>query len=47
VLPIATCGRKISKLLQKERYQVEFLEFKGGHEMPMPIKKQALQWLMK
>jgi phospholipase/carboxylesterase len=47
VLPIATCGRKISKVLTKEKYRVEFVEFKGGHEMPVPIKRQALQWLMK
>ena len=37
ILPIDQCGRPIAYSLHQNGYQVEYIEFEGGHEMPDPI----------
>ncbi len=45
ILPIDACGRPIVAGLRKADYDVEFLEFDGGHEMPEPVVRAGFQWL--
>jgi phospholipase/carboxylesterase len=32
--------------LQAEGYEVDYLEFDGGHEVPGDIARRALAWLL-
>ena len=45
ILPIDQCGRSIVAGLRGADYDVEYLEFDGGHEMPEPVIRAAFQWL--
>jgi phospholipase/carboxylesterase len=45
ILPIDTCGRPIVAGLRAGGYDVEYLEFDGGHEMPEPVVRAGFQWL--
>jgi phospholipase/carboxylesterase len=45
ILPIDACGRPIVAGLRNADYDVEYVEFDGGHEMPEPIVRSAFQWL--
>lgn len=45
VLPIDRCSRRIVPALRKQGYDVRFLEFEGGHEIPEDIVDEALAWL--
>ncbi len=46
ILPIDKCGRPIAMSLHQNGYDVEFIEFDGGHEMPDPIIRASLSWLV-
>ncbi|HET7093965.1 MAG TPA: hypothetical protein VFI22_10815, partial [Thermomicrobiales bacterium] len=46
VLPIDRCSRRIAPQLRAEGYEVEYVEFDGGHEVPTDIARRALAWLL-
>ena len=46
ILPIDRCGRPIAKGLHQLGYDVEYIEFDGGHEMPDPIIRASFSWLV-
>ncbi|HEU5434540.1 MAG TPA: hypothetical protein VFU81_22900 [Thermomicrobiales bacterium] len=46
VLPIDRCSRRIVPQLRADGYDVEYLEFDGGHEVPADIARRALAWLL-
>jgi phospholipase/carboxylesterase len=45
ILPIDRCGRPIAVGLHNNGYDVEYIEFQGGHEMPDPIIRASFSWL--
>lgn len=45
VLPIAGAGRVISQQLVAAGYDVDYVEFSGGHEVPATIAQQAIAWV--
>ena len=45
VLPIERCSRRLVPALERQGYDVTYEEFAGGHEVPLPIREQALDWL--
>jgi phospholipase/carboxylesterase len=45
ILPIDRCGRPIAAALRRQRYEVTFREFDGGHAVPPDIADQAMKWL--
>jgi phospholipase/carboxylesterase len=45
ILPIDRCGRPIAAALRRQRYEVTFREFPGGHTVPPEIAGQAMTWL--
>ena len=45
ILPIDRCSRVIVPLLRRSGYDVEYVEFEGGHEVPTDIRERALRWL--
>ena len=47
ILPIEGCGRPIAAGLQNSGYDLEYVEFDGGHEMPERIVRAAFQWLVR
>jgi phospholipase/carboxylesterase len=47
ILPIDMCGRPIVAGLKGAGYDVEYVEFDGGHEMPEPVIRSAFRWLTK
>ncbi len=38
-------GREIVRQLKEEGYDVTYLEFEGGHEVPDPVAREAFAWL--
>lgn len=46
VLPIDPCSRRVVAQLQRQDYSVNYKEFSGGHEIPDPISKKAVEWLL-
>ncbi len=46
ILPIDKCGRPIAIGLHNNGYQVEYIEFDGGHEMPDEIIRASFSWLV-
>ena len=44
VLPIARTSHRIVPLLRSHGYDVEYVEFDGGHEMPEDVVRRALTW---
>jgi phospholipase/carboxylesterase len=46
VLPIERCSRRIVPQLRADGYEVEYVEFDGGHEVPDAIARRALAWLL-
>lgn len=44
VLPIAACSRRLVPMLQRAGYEVEYVEFDGGHTVPPEIARAALAW---
>lgn len=45
ILPFDRCGERIASDLKKERYDVRFVPFEGGHAVPPDILRQAGDWL--
>ena len=45
ILPIDQCGRSIVAGLRAADYDVEYVEFDGGHEMPEAVIRSAFAWL--
>jgi phospholipase/carboxylesterase len=46
ILPIDGCSRPIVAGLEHAGYDVRFVEFDGGHEMPEPIVRAGFTWLV-
>jgi phospholipase/carboxylesterase len=46
ILPIETCGRRIVNGTRRLGYDVRFLEFDGGHEVPPEVAEVAMDWLL-
>ena len=44
VLPIDPCSRRIVPLLERAGYDVEYVEFDGGHTVPPEVARAALEW---
>jgi len=45
ILPIDNASRALVTIFRSQGYQVDFVEFDGGHEVPAAISTQALGWL--
>jgi len=45
VLPIDRCSRRIVPALERDRYEVRYREFDGGHVIPPTIAQDAMRWL--
>jgi phospholipase/carboxylesterase len=45
ILPIETCGRRIVNDARRMGYDVRFVEFDGGHEVPAEVAETAMDWL--
>jgi predicted esterase len=43
VLPVATCGRRIARMLRDDGYDVAYHEFDGGHVVPADAARSAMQ----
>ncbi len=46
VLPIDQCSRRIVPELQRRRYDVQYVEFEGGHVVPPWVARAGLDWFM-
>jgi phospholipase/carboxylesterase len=44
VLPIDACSRQIVPQMRQAGFQVEYLEFEGGHAIPPTIAEAAVAW---
>jgi phospholipase/carboxylesterase len=44
VLPIERCSRRIVPRLRAEGYEVEYVEFAGGHTVPEDVARRAAVW---
>ncbi|WP_043458445.1 alpha/beta hydrolase [Azohydromonas australica] len=42
VLPVARCSRRVVPMLQGAGYEVRYLEFDGGHEVPPEVAREAV-----
>jgi phospholipase/carboxylesterase len=45
ILPIDRCSRVFVPMLRRVGYDVEYVEFDGGHQVPAAIRARALAWL--
>jgi phospholipase/carboxylesterase len=45
VLPVDRCGRRVVAGLRRADYDVEYLEFDGGHGVPPSVVTRAVAWL--
>jgi len=45
ILPIDRCGRRIATELRRDGYNVQFVEFDGGHTVRPEIVDRAVHWL--
>lgn len=45
VLPVERCGRRVVATLRAAGYDVEYLEFDGGHVVPAQALERAAAWL--
>jgi phospholipase/carboxylesterase len=46
ILPIERCGRRIVNETRRLGYDVRFVEFDGGHEVPADVAETAMDWLL-
>ncbi len=44
ILPIDHCGRRIATELRREGYDVQFVEFDGGHTVRPEMVERAMHW---
>ena len=47
VLPVDRCGRRVARLLRDAAYDVEYVEFAGGHVMTPDLVDSALAWWLR
>ena len=47
ILPAARCSHRIVARLERDRYDVTFREFPGGHSVPAGIAGEAVTWLLR
>jgi poly(3-hydroxybutyrate) depolymerase len=45
VLPIGRCSRRLVPALRRQGYDVAYEEFPGGHEVPLGVRRSAVEWL--
>jgi phospholipase/carboxylesterase len=45
ILPAVRCSHRIVERLERDGYEVTFLEFAGGHSVPAEVATQAAAWL--
>jgi phospholipase/carboxylesterase len=45
VLPIGPCSRRLVPAFRHAGYDVLYREFEGGHWVPPPIAREAMDWL--
>jgi predicted esterase len=45
VLPIDRCSRRIVPALEEAGYDVTYHEFDGGHSVPAPVQRTAIDWI--
>jgi phospholipase/carboxylesterase len=46
ILPVDRCSRRIVPAVQRAGYDVVYREFEGGHDMPVEIVREAVDWLL-
>ena len=46
-MPINDTSRKIVRQLKSRGYEVTYREFKGRHNVPAPIAREAFEWFMR
>ncbi len=46
ILPAVRCSHRIVDRLERDGYQVTFVEFAGGHSVPGNIAGEAVAWLL-
>lgn len=46
ILPAARCSHRIVNRLERDGYDVTFVEFAGGHSVPGNIAGEAVTWLL-
>jgi phospholipase/carboxylesterase len=46
ILPIDECSRRIVPALRRQKYQVEYVEFAGDHEVPPEIANRGARWFL-
>ena len=46
-LPIGLTSRRLVPRLRGAGYDVTYLEFDGGHAVPIPVLRNALEWLVR
>jgi phospholipase/carboxylesterase len=46
ILPIDQCSRRIVPELQGQKYDVEYVEFEGDHEVPPEIASRGARWFL-
>ena len=46
ILPIDQCSRRMVPELRERKYEVEYVEFEGDHEVPAGIASQAVRWFL-
>jgi phospholipase/carboxylesterase len=46
ILPIRSTSRVLVPLLERDGYQVEYVEFEGGHGVPPEIAERAITWML-
>jgi predicted esterase len=46
ILPIDQCSRRIVPALRGQKYDVEYVEFEGDHEVPSEIASRGVRWFL-
>ncbi|HEY0372840.1 MAG TPA: alpha/beta hydrolase-fold protein [Thermoanaerobaculia bacterium] len=44
ILPIDRCSRRLAPGLKRAGYDVEYVEFDGGHTVPEDVTRAAMEW---
>jgi phospholipase/carboxylesterase len=45
VLPASVCSERILARLERRAYELEYVEFEGGHRIPPEVARRAFEWL--
>jgi predicted esterase len=45
VLPLKSCSARIVPALRAAGYEVRYLEFDGGHEVPVFVRREGVRWV--